>query len=281
MTEEVTMVWRPVVRRRMPGATLIAMCVTVACSAKKDDKGKAALDSFRSYIASTLTEELTAERLTRCRFRSDVRDSHAVAEPWEGVLSVEGLVDDEWLNLVTGDVIYERTNGVWACSKNVNDGESRCAAVLRYCGRDREAGRAPAGSTLVQRRKSTEAQLQLCSIETKARRFRVNKGRFPASARAPMPNTRAEADCTYERKPRDAWEKAGWKELGFSVDEVARYRYTWSVVGRGDSEVATATAIGDLDCDGIETTQTLTLSVGGSDENADGIAARYSDATPD
>jgi type IV pilus assembly protein PilA len=47
----------------------------------------------------------------------------------------------------------------------------------------------------------------------------------------------------------------GWQDMEFSVDEPSQYFYSY----KGGSDLATAFAIGDLDCDTRESTWVLTL----------------------
>ena len=128
----------------------------------------------------------------------------------------------------------------------------------------------PAFIEYMNKGKKTEANLQLRAIETKVKTFRTEKGRFPAAGTS-MPSTYVAADCTYTKEPQSSWEGAGvgWKEMGFHIDETSRYKYAWTAAGVG-------TAIGDLDCDTTETTQTLTMTV--SEGN---LVASYADPTPD
>jgi hypothetical protein len=58
------------------------------------------------------------------------------------------------------------------------------------------------------------------------------------------------------------WSDPTWKALGFAVDKAGLYQYAY----RSDGKTFTATAIGDLDCDGISVVYTLT-------GNADGTTA--------
>lgn len=51
-----------------------------------------------------------------------------------------------------------------------------------------------------------------------------------------------------------AWlDGAGWQELEFSIGEPSQYQYTYV----GGATLATAYAVGDLDCDGTSSTWTL------------------------
>jgi len=124
--------------------------------------------------------------------------------------------------------------------------------------------------------KTTEASLELRSIETKIKSFYNEKARLPASAQV-MPGPDGSA-CSgpmnkIERQPQSAWEQAGWGELGFFIDEDSRYSYHW------DAQSPTsgvARAVADLDCDGTFTETTMRIEV------VDGnVTATYSDPTPD
>jgi type IV pilus assembly protein PilA len=127
----------------------------------------------------------------------------------------------------------------------------------------------PAFIEYMNKGKKTEANLQLRSIETKAKTFRIEKGRFPVDGTA-MPTT-AGADCVYARAAESVWAAiTGWKEMAFHVDENSRYQYSWNQAG------GLARAVGDLDCDGVPTTQTLTLTIEGGN-----VVASYDDPTPD
>ena len=123
----------------------------------------------------------------------------------------------------------------------------------------------------VKKSKRSEAQLQLRSIETKVKTFRTEKGRFPKSA--PATPTQAGPDCMYTKVPQSQWEQSeGWKEMGFHIDEDSRYQYEFTSEPTG----ARAVARGDLDCDGVFTETTMTLTV------VDGnVVATYGEPTPD
>jgi hypothetical protein len=60
-------------------------------------------------------------------------------------------------------------------------------------------------------------------------------------------------DCqTFVDKSKDPV----WQALDFSIEEPHRFRYTYE----SDGKTATATAIGDLDCDGTAITYTLSAT---------------------
>ena len=132
----------------------------------------------------------------------------------------------------------------------------------------------PAFIEYMNKGKKTEANLQLRSIETKSKSFRNEKGKFPTSSTSNMPTTATA--CVYAKQAQTAWESAGWKEMGFHVDEDSRYQYKWTQSGTGNSETGNAQAIGDLDCDGTFTTASLSMTI--SEGN---VVASYIDPTPD
>jgi type IV pilus assembly protein PilA len=130
----------------------------------------------------------------------------------------------------------------------------------------------PAFIEYMNKGKKTEANLQLRSIETKVKTFRNEKARWPVAGTA-MPT--AVTNCVYTKANEAAWLAAGWSEISFHVDEDSRYQYTW-IPGGTAVAASTATAVGDLDCDGTPTTQRLDLTV-----DAGNVIASYIDPTPD
>ncbi len=126
----------------------------------------------------------------------------------------------------------------------------------------------PAFIEYMNKGKKTEANLQLRAIETKVKTFRTEKGRNPVDG-AVLPAAVSTANCTgIPAVAQSAW-TGGWLEMGFHIDEASRYSYQWASGG-------TATAQGDLDCDGTTTSQVLTLTL--SEGN---LIASYADPTPD
>jgi len=122
----------------------------------------------------------------------------------------------------------------------------------------------PAFIEYMNKGKKTEANLQLRSMETKIKSFRIEKGKFPAAATA-FPTTAV--DCVYTKQAQSLW-VGGFAEMGFHVDEDSRYQYAW------DGAIASAT--GDLDCDGTSTTANLHLSLVEGN-----VVASYEEPTPD
>ena len=54
------------------------------------------------------------------------------------------------------------------------------------------------------------------------------------------------------------WQQIGWQELGFEPDGQQRYRYRFESAGTGDGASFVASAYGDLDCDGSQSTFQIT-----------------------
>lgn len=127
----------------------------------------------------------------------------------------------------------------------------------------------------VKKGRSTEAQLQLHSIERKIKTFQNEKATLPKSASI-MPGP-AGSGCASGGKmapqPQSAWDAAGWAEIGFHIDEPSLYSYEWSNTGTNSGVI---TASGDLDCDGtISTTRVKINLVQGM------VETTYEEATPD
>jgi type IV pilus assembly protein PilA len=125
----------------------------------------------------------------------------------------------------------------------------------------------PAFLEYMNKGKSSEADLQLRSIETKAKSFYTGPRRFPVSATSAMPAA-VGADCKYTKQAQTAWETASWKELGFHVDEENYFQYSWASSGTGNAALGTAIASGDVGCDGTTVLKTLQLSVVSGSPNA-------------
>jgi hypothetical protein len=132
----------------------------------------------------------------------------------------------------------------------------------------------------VSKGKRTEASLHLRSMEMKVKTFYNEKSRFPVSA-AMMPGPAGSA-CSdpsnrIARKPPAAWEsEAGWREMGFHIDEDSFYSYQWTSSGSGSQATGEAIAVGDIDCDGTLTTTTARFKVVEGN-----VVVEYEDPTPD
>jgi prepilin-type N-terminal cleavage/methylation domain-containing protein len=112
----------------------------------------------------------------------------------------------------------------------------------------------PAFLEYINKSKTSEADLQLRAIETKVKSFYVVPRRFPVAGTI-MP-TGTTVDCKFPKAVQSVWEAAGagWKEMGFHVDEDSRYQYAWDGAG-----VADATA--DATCDEKLPAKKLTLTL--------------------
>ena len=137
----------------------------------------------------------------------------------------------------------------------------------------------PAFLEYMNKGKQSEADLQLRSIETKAKSFFAAPKRFPGFAAGTAPGTAAlttikpgvadVTNCTYTKEPQTAWEAGGWRELGFHVDEASRFQYTYqSNVLATAAAAAGASAVGDVGCDGTTVSKSLTLTVVSGNPNA-------------
>lgn len=115
-------------------------------------------------------------------------------------------------------------------------------------------------SEYLRKSKQTEAKLQLNKLLRSAKVYAAERGKFPVGT---APVTPAVACC--DQKAADfkcqpdatIWRQSPWQELEFSIDEPHRYRYAYS----SDGTKLTLSAVGDLDCDRIEATWTLTATI--------------------
>ena len=107
--------------------------------------------------------------------------------------------------------------------------------------------------------RKTEAQLQLNKLAKAAKVAYIQNAAFPAAAAPLTPG----ADCcaeNFEGKRKcgpspSNWSTPAWRALDFEMNEPHLFRYSYTPSGDGSS--FTATAVGDLDCDGMEITYTL------------------------
>lgn len=131
---------------------------------------------------------------------------------------------------------------------------------------------ASAFDSYVKKGKRSEAQLQLRSIEVRAKTFHVEKARLPVSA-PEMPTDKG-PDCIYRKASQSAWAAhEGWRELGFHVDEDSRCTYEFVAASANEAK---AIARCDLDCDGNPSVSTVTLTVANGN-----VTATYDEPTPD
>lgn len=84
-------------------------------------------------------------------------------------------------------------------------------------------------------------------------------GRVPPTAAGPSPDTGCCARGGLCPADAAAWQGAGWRELGFSIDGEHRFTYQYSPDPSGLG--ATLRAVGDVACDGTTTAVELQLTV--------------------
>jgi len=104
-----------------------------------------------------------------------------------------------------------------------------------------------------------EATAQLRKLGTAAETHRRNKGSYPAGKADLNPATPC---CTgpNQQCAAAAWTDPVWTALRFAIKRPTRFQYAY----RSDGKTFTATAIGDLDCDGISVVYTLTGNADGT-----------------
>jgi prepilin-type N-terminal cleavage/methylation domain-containing protein len=112
----------------------------------------------------------------------------------------------------------------------------------------------------MKRAKTSEAMLQLNAIGKGAKSYYQANNKFPQGSAAVLPGADGGACSAAGKKfaTSTAWSTDSvWLDLDFHVDEPGLFSYHFdSTVGN----VATALAVGDLDCDGTFITYTLELT---------------------
>ncbi len=107
--------------------------------------------------------------------------------------------------------------------------------------------------------KATEAELQLRRVGQAAAMYFAEHDRLPDAVAGPTPAAPCCAGPGHKCQPViDDWAVEPWRSLGVTMLEPHYYQYTFTPGADGRS--FTATAIGDLDCDGTTATFTLTGS---------------------
>jgi len=122
----------------------------------------------------------------------------------------------------------------------------------------------PAFMDYMKRSKKTEAALQLNKIGKNSKRAYMENSQYVtgSAAASPTPVNAGKGCCGgagaspnhCAADPSAFTSKAAWKALDFEIDEDTLFYYTYT----GTTTDYTATANGDLDCDGIEITYKLT-----------------------
>ncbi len=107
--------------------------------------------------------------------------------------------------------------------------------------------------------RAQEAEELLSYLADKVSAAYASTGRLPPTTAGPAPvpscceqGGTCEADST-------VWETAGWRDLGFSIDD--SYRYTYSYAPDPSGTTATLRAVGDLDCDDLRSLREVKLSI--------------------
>jgi hypothetical protein len=108
--------------------------------------------------------------------------------------------------------------------------------------------------------KTAEAQLHLTRIGKNAKVVVDVNGSLPVGKAGPTP---AEACCKGQGgkcAPSPDWAtNPVWDALDLVIEDFTRFQYSYE---SADGKTATATAVGDTDCDGTTVTYTLQLTVG-------------------
>lgn len=129
------------------------------------------------------------------------------------------------------------------------------ALLASACGKSKDAA-----DDYVRRSKLIEAKLQLGRLSKWAKVEYIERDAFPAGTVGPTPATPC---CKHDKGvcvPDPAtWQDPVWRALDFTIDDPFRFQYSYT----SDGKTFTATAIGDVQCDG----QPVTLTVrGGLDQ---------------
>jgi len=100
---------------------------------------------------------------------------------------------------------------------------------------------------------------QLQQIGMGAQAYRRDKGTYPVGKAALRPDKPC---CAGPKRhcPVVSWTDPMWRSLDFALDKPSLFQYAY----RSDGKTFTATAIGDLDCDGISIVYTLSGNADGT-----------------
>lgn len=118
----------------------------------------------------------------------------------------------------------------------------------------------PAFMSYMEKGKRSEAVLQLNKIAKNDKSYFITNAAYAPSASTAKPGVDGGACSGAGRKIAvdSTWNAdAGWSALDFQIDEPALFTYHYT---RTATSAASATAVGDLDCDGTLITYTLTMS---------------------
>jgi len=98
----------------------------------------------------------------------------------------------------------------------------------------------------------TEANLKLRQIGANAKTYFITNGAFPKGTAEMTPSAPCCGQPGNKCAPAD-WSAGVWKALDFQITEATKFQYSYA----SDGESFNATAVGDLDCDGIAITYNL------------------------
>jgi len=124
----------------------------------------------------------------------------------------------------------------------------------------------PTFTAYARKAKTSEAMLQLNRMSKGAKSWHGAQSSYPQGTAAPLPGIDGGACAGPGKKFATSYtwsDDTTWVSLGFQVDEPNLFTYHYT---SADPRSATATAVGDLDCDGVMITYTLQL--GTSNGNA-------------
>jgi prepilin-type N-terminal cleavage/methylation domain-containing protein len=113
----------------------------------------------------------------------------------------------------------------------------------------------------IKRAKTSEAVLQLNALAKSAKTYYQAQTKYPQGTAGVLPAADGTACAQTGKKfaPTTAWASDPvWLDLDFHIEEAAYFSYHYESTTSG---VATALAVGDLDCDGKLATYTLELTV--------------------
>ena len=114
----------------------------------------------------------------------------------------------------------------------------------------------PAFMDYMKKSKTSEAQLLLNKVAKNSKSYYVTNATFVTEDGTTTP---AAWDCKVQLK--GDFTSAGWVSLDVQPDEKLRFQYTYT----GGTTASNATAVGDLDCDGILVTYTMDMTAPNGD----------------
>lgn len=132
------------------------------------------------------------------------------------------------------------------------DAAARAAGVIGAL----SAMAVPSFLRYIDRSRTTEATMNVRRIFDASVIYFDTEGQFPPSMPlTPDDDAQALACESGERLlAPSAWSEPGWQAMNFAVQDPHYYRYQYNSVGVGDLASFTASAFGDLDCDGVFST---------------------------